>query len=98
MKFCRRDVKRDLIMASKWQTNPYIYVNESLTPTWKTIYDTLRKMKRKRTTLLKGGIRIHETDHLNTKYSRSKAPYHRGVAGGGDMVYLSPPTLKEGGT
>ena len=67
VKFCRRDVKRDVIMASKRQTNPRIYVNESLTPTGKSIYDALRKMKREHPTLVKGCSTIDGRVYAFTK-------------------------------
>ena len=47
VKFCRRDTKRDLMIASKNQTKPVsLYVNESLTPPRRTIFNTLRQIKR----------------------------------------------------
>ena len=47
IKFCRRDIKRDLMMASKNQNKPVrLYVNESLTPPRRTIFNTLRQVKR----------------------------------------------------
>ena len=54
VKLCRRDLKRDLISASKRQQSPSIFINESLTPTRKTILNALRKMKRDHPNLVKG--------------------------------------------
>ena len=54
VKFCRRDKKREILVASKTQANPNIYANESLTPTRKAIHTALRKMKREHPTLVKG--------------------------------------------
>ena len=47
IKFCRRDVKKDLMMASKNQEKPVrLCVNESLAPPRRTIFNTLRQVKR----------------------------------------------------
>ena len=54
VKFCRRDLRRKIIMASKRQTSPTLYCNESLTPTRMTIYNALRKMKKDHPTIVKG--------------------------------------------
>ena len=45
VKLVRRDLKYDLISASKNQNPRRIYVTESLTPTRRTIFNALRKMK-----------------------------------------------------
>ena len=54
VKFCRRDSKRRAIAASKHLRNPAIYINESLTPMRRTIFKTLRSMKRAHPDLVRG--------------------------------------------
>ena len=54
VKFTRRDLKRRTLLASKQRKNDQIYVNESLTPMRKTVFNALRKMKRAHPALVKG--------------------------------------------
>ena len=53
VKLCRRDVKKDILMAAK-NLKPNIYVNESLTPIRSTILFVLRKMRRSHPNVIKG--------------------------------------------
>ena len=56
MKLCRRDIKRDIIIASRNQdrNSNRIFVNESLTPQRNTIFHTLRKIKRDHPNIISG--------------------------------------------
>ena len=55
MKLCRRDTKRQLIIAARSQnSSSQIYVNESLTPKRRTILYALRQMKKLHPTLVTG--------------------------------------------
>ena len=54
MKLCRRDLKRQIIMASKKQKQPRLYCNESLSVTRRSIFHSLRKMKKDHPDLVKG--------------------------------------------
>ena len=55
LKLCSRDLKRNIMMASKNQARPVrIYANESLTPPRRKIFNTLRFMKRQHPELVKG--------------------------------------------
>ena len=54
IKFCRRDLKREIITASKRTKNGAVFVNENLTPARRTIFKTLRTMKREHPDLVKG--------------------------------------------
>ena len=57
VKLCRRDLKRDLLTASKNQPrrdSSKIFINESLTPTRSAIFKTLRNIKRNNIDLIKG--------------------------------------------
>ena len=54
VKFCRRDVKREVLVASKQKRSSDIFANESLTPKRKVLHDTLRNMKRQHPDLIKG--------------------------------------------
>lgn len=53
LKLCRRDLKKDILYASK-SLKPNIYVNESLTPLRNTILYVLRKMKKSHPNVIKG--------------------------------------------
>lgn len=46
VKLCRRDLKSDLIRASKRQESPQIFINEHLTPMRRNIFNAVRKMKK----------------------------------------------------
>ena len=58
VKFCRRDLKRDVIFASKnqrrVQQNQKIFVNDNLTPLRRSIFKTLRHIRREHPTIIKG--------------------------------------------
>ena len=55
VKLCRRDMKRELVFASKKLPRPAsLYVNESLTPNRKTILFSLRQMRRNHPDVVKG--------------------------------------------
>ena len=55
LKLCSRDLKRDIVVASKNQTKPVrIFANESLPPPRRKIFNTLRFMKREHPELVKG--------------------------------------------
>lgn len=47
VKFCRRDVKRDVLSSSRRLRVANLYCNESLTPGRKQIFATLRRIKKK---------------------------------------------------
>ena len=57
VKLCRRDLKRDILMAAR-NIKPDIYVNESLTPLRSKILFALRKMRRSHPHILKGSTSI----------------------------------------
>ena len=69
VKLCRRDAKRDVIVASRRQgtSPPAIYVNESLTPRRKALLMALRKMKRLHPTLVTGCTSIDGKIYAFTK-------------------------------
>ena len=55
IKFCRRDIKEDIYKSSKSQPRPtQLYVNESLTPTRRHIYQTLRHLRKNHPTQIAG--------------------------------------------
>ena len=54
IKFCRRDVKRDVLTASRKLRAPQMFVNESLTPTRLNILKTLRQIKREHPDVING--------------------------------------------
>ena len=54
VKFCRRDVKHSIIMASKQNRERRIFANESITPLRRTIFNTLRQIKRSHPDLVQG--------------------------------------------
>ena len=55
VKFCRRDLKRDILKASKSQQRPVrVFVNESLTPPRRKIFNVLRQVKREHPELVRG--------------------------------------------
>lgn len=53
-KFCRRDLKKEVLMTARRAREPNFFVNESLTPGRKIIFNTLRSMRRDSPDLLKG--------------------------------------------
>ena len=65
-------------MASKRQSSPTIFVNESLTPKRKSILDAVRKMKREHPNLVKGCSTIDGRVYAFTK-PVSSAPNARDV-------------------
>ena len=55
VKFCRRDTKKQLFSASKSQAKPVrLFVNESLTPPRRKIFNTLRSIRRQHPDLVRG--------------------------------------------
>ena len=56
VRFCRRDIKRQLMMTKRDNSDPAntSYTNESLTPKRRTILFRLRQMKKKFPALVKG--------------------------------------------
>ena len=54
IKFCRRDCKRELILASKKIRNPNLVVHENLTPKRRNVFQILRRIKRDHPELVKG--------------------------------------------
>ena len=56
VKLCRRDIKSELISASKKQdkSGNRIYINESLTPQRNSIYHTLRRIKKEHPGVING--------------------------------------------
>ena len=68
VKLCRRDLKRDLLVASKKQAKPSsIYINESLTPIRKTILYALRQMRRNHPNIVTGCTSIEGRIYAYTK-------------------------------
>ena len=53
-KFCPRDVKKDVLLTARRARLPNFFVNESLTPARRAIFNTLRSMRRDSPDLLKG--------------------------------------------
>ena len=56
VKFCRRDIKKRIVTASKAQpkTDRKLFCNESLTPLRRSMFHALRRMKADDSTLVKG--------------------------------------------
>lgn len=54
VKFCRRDVKHNIILASKQNHERRLFANESITPLRRTIFNTLRQIKRQHPDLVQG--------------------------------------------
>ena len=54
VKLCRRETKYQIYSASRTIRNPGLYVNESLTPTRRTVLYALRQMKRAHPNIVKG--------------------------------------------
>ena len=70
VKLCRRDLKHDLIRASRTQVAPRnLYVNESLTPTRKKILFHLRQMKRAHPGIVSGCSSVEGRIYAFTKPS-----------------------------
>ena len=57
-KFCRRDIKRDILFAKKNISNrsesSSLFINESLTPRRRSIFYSLRQMKKAHPTIISG--------------------------------------------
>ena len=55
VKFCRRDTKNDVYRSSRNQARPsQLFINESLSPSRRKIYNALREMKRSNPNLVNG--------------------------------------------
>ena len=84
VKLCRRDLKRDLIMASKQQgkssRSSNLYINESLTPTRQKLLFALRQIKRAHPTLVSGCTSIEGRVFAFTK--------NKNAGAGRDMRHL----------
>ena len=77
-KFCRRDLKRDVIKASKTQERPArLFVNESLTPARRTIFNTLRQIKKDHPELVCGASTFEGRVYA---YTKNMAPNHGGTS------------------
>ena len=78
VKFCRRDTKDDVYRSSKRRARPQqLYVNESLSPTRKTIYYTLRQIRRAHPELLAGCSTFDGKIYAYTKASTSDGQQQR---------------------
>ena len=53
-KLCRRDLKREVLQAARSRRATGFYVNESLTPARRTIFNALRKMRKSHPGIVKG--------------------------------------------
>ena len=53
-KFCRRDMKRDILTASRRNRAEGLYVNENLTPKRRNIFNVLRRMRKSHPGIVKG--------------------------------------------
>ena len=71
IKFCRRDLKREVIQASKKQTRPKIYVNESLSAARRKVFHTLRSIKKAHPEIVKG---VTTLDGKVFVYTQSENP------------------------
>ena len=67
VKFCRRDTKSQAILVSRQRRNSKVFVNESLTPSRRVIFNALRKMKREHQDLVKGCSTYDGNIYANTK-------------------------------
>ena len=76
VKFCRRDLKRELIAASKRMKNRNFYISENLTPTRRNIFKTLRNLKREHPDLVKG-VSVYEGKVFAYTKSESNSPNPR---------------------
>ena len=78
VKLCRRDLKRDILMAAK-NIKPDFYVNESLTPLRSKILFALRKIRRSHPHILKGSSSIEGRVFawIASDPGRADSPYAR---------------------
>ena len=67
VKFCRRNMKSDVINAARKQKVQNFYVNECLTPTQRTIGFVLRKAKRQFPEIISGSTTFEGKHHVWTK-------------------------------
>ena len=79
MKLCRRDMKQSIIQASSKMRCPGLFVNESLTPTRRTIFKTLRDIKRNHPALVKGCSTFEGKVYAYTKASGTSPTSGRDV-------------------
>ena len=75
VKFCQRDLKMQVWVSSRKARIPNFYVNESLSPTRRTILYALRKIKRAHPNLVTGCTSFDGKIYAYTKPS-STAPEH----------------------
>ena len=74
VKLCRRDVKEDVFRSSKTQQRPsQLFVNESLSPTRRRIFQTLRSMRRNHPDLVAGCSTFDGKIYAYTKVSDSSS-------------------------
>ena len=76
VKLCRRDMKKELIMTSKRIKSRNIFISENLTPLRRSIFKTLRTMKREHPNLVKG-VSTHEGKVFVYTKSESSDPNSR---------------------
>ena len=79
VKFCRRNMKSDLVSASRRMKAPDFYINESLTPLRQTISFVLRKAKREFPQLISGTATIEGKIYVWLHPPNPNAPNARPV-------------------
>ena len=68
VKLCRRDLKSELVSASRKQPKPLnLFINESLTPKRKSLLLALRRMKKAHPDLVKGSTSLDGRIYAYTK-------------------------------
>ena len=67
VKFCRRDIRKQVVRASKLKKNPTIFVNESLTSLRRSIFHALRTMKKDHSTPVVGCTTVEGKIYAFTK-------------------------------
>ena len=77
VKFCRRECKRDVIIACKKAKNSNLFANESLTPKRRAILEALKKMKRSLPEHVKGCTTIDGKVFVYTKSLQTNGRDHR---------------------
>ena len=83
VKFCRRDTKREIMMAKKDNSDPQhtLFANECLTPKRRTILYALRQMKKKFPALVKGCTtqdgRVYAFTPSASSSNSASATFHR---------------------
>ena len=86
VKFCRRDIKRDVVAASRRQARPpSVFVNESLTPIRRKIFNTLRVIKRQHPELVCG---VSTFEGRVFAYTKSTSAPQSAATGSRDVRHL----------